>query len=245
MTMYENAMDSLRTGVEHFRAHSPGYASRKRAIQDVYHAVELLLKQRLEDSDPTLIYRNKIGPDTPTVGVREAFTRLEDLGCNMPAEERATIERLGAVRNRIEHHKYDHNESDDAIIGASLKLILYFAEFELGRKLEDDIGQELFGEIQNRVLEYNEHNHLAEHRLMEWMKEKWSSFDPHLADTPDEFEGTHECPKCGEDWLVIGYHDKPFCFRCNTSVDAECCEDCGRTFFSSAGCDCDQYADPE
>lgn len=34
---------------------------------------------------------------------------------------------------------------------------------------------------------------------------------------------------CNQEYLVIGYHPKPFCFHCNTSVDAWHCVDCGRS----------------
>ena len=69
-----------------------------------------------------------------TVGVREALTRLENLGLGIPAEEKRTIENIQRVRNRIEHHRYDHNEKeDDAVIAASLKFILFFVEFVFQR----------------------------------------------------------------------------------------------------------------
>jgi hypothetical protein len=53
---------------------------------------------------------------------------------------------------------------------------------------------------------------------------------------PDEFSGTLDCPICRQSYLVIGYHEKPFCFHCNTSVDAEQCEKCGTTHLASEGC---------
>ena len=58
------------------------YSSRKHAILMLFHAIELLLKERLTRTNPILIYKNidtKITEDAQTVGVREALTRLENL----------------------------------------------------------------------------------------------------------------------------------------------------------------------
>ena len=135
--IFENAVDSLRIGMEFFLKET-SYSSRKHAILTVFHAIELLVKDRLAQTNPILIYKNidiKITDDAQTVGIREALTRLENLGLGIPAEEKKTIENIQRVRNRIEHHRYDHNEAEDeTIIAASLKFILYFVEFELRRK---------------------------------------------------------------------------------------------------------------
>ena len=130
--IYENAIDSLRIGMEFFLKED-GYSSRKHAFLTVFHAIELLLKERLAQTNPILIYKNidaKITDDALTVGVREALTRLENLGLGIPDEEKKTIENIQRVRNRIEHHRYDHNDKEgDAIIAGSLKFILFFVEF--------------------------------------------------------------------------------------------------------------------
>ena len=58
---------------------------------------------------------------------------------------------------------------------------------------------------------------------------------------PEEFWGLNDCPACDQDKLVIGWHDKPFCFYCNSTIDAAQCESCGRTFLVKEGCDCDAF----
>ena len=64
-----------------------------------------------------------------TVGVREALTRLENLGLGIPDDEKKTIESIQRAQKQNRHQRYDHNENqDDAIIASSLKLILYFVE---------------------------------------------------------------------------------------------------------------------
>jgi hypothetical protein len=243
--IYDNAVDSLRIGMESFLKET-GYSSRKHAILTVFHAIELLLKERLAQTNPILIYKNidaKITDDAQTVGVREALIRLENLGIGIPAEEKRTIENIQRVRNRIEHHRYDHSEVEhDVIIAASLKFILYFIEFELQRKLEGHIDGTILRDISRRVFEYNESNALAEHRFNEWAHTQWPDWKEEEEDTPEEFGGTLPCPECRQNWLVMGYHEKPFCFHCNTSIDdANECEDCGEVFVVKRGCQCGKY----
>jgi hypothetical protein len=75
--IYENAIDSLRIGMEFFLKET-SYSSRKHAILTVFRAIELLLKERLAQTNPILIYKNidaKITDDAQTVGIREALTR--------------------------------------------------------------------------------------------------------------------------------------------------------------------------
>ena len=246
--IYENAIDSLGIGMEFFLKED-GYSSRKHAVLTVFHAIELLLKVRLARTNQILIYKNidaKITDDAQTVGVREALTRLENLGLGIPAEERKTIENIQRVRNRIEHHRYDHNEKeDDAIIAASLKFVLFFVEFALQRKLDGKIDPKLLRDINRRVFEYNESRGLAEYRFNEWARSEWPDWNEEEEDIPDEFGGTHRCPECRQDWLVIGYHDKPVCFWCNTNVDAHCCADCGETFVVGESCGCGKYTKPD
>jgi hypothetical protein len=242
--IYENAVDSLRIGMEFF-VRETNYSTRKHAILTIFHAIELLLKERLAQINPVLIYKNidaKITNDSFTVGAREALTRLENVGLGLPDEEKKIIERIQLIRNRIEHHRYDHTEKEDnEIIAASLKFILFFVEFALQRKLENHIDGALLRDINRRVLEYNERQGLAEYRFQEWALKVWPEWDEKLEDTPKEFEGTLPCPECRQDWLVVGYHDKPICFHCNTTIDAAACEDCGDVFLRALGCGCGKH----
>lgn len=235
--IYANAVDSLRIGIEHFLK-APDYSSRKHAILTVFHAIELFLKEQLSRSNPILIYRNldaKITEDSQTVGVKEALVRLDNLGLGLPRDPQLVIERIQKRRNRIEHHRYDHKEEDEAIISESLAFILFFVESELKGKLHQDVPPDTLREIQ-RLVYGRDLRWIAEHRLEKWMRETWGAWNPEESDGPDEFLGTNDCPICSESWLVIGHHQTPFCFYCNTSVDASKCEDCGRTYMTVKGC---------
>jgi hypothetical protein len=237
--IFENAIDSLRIGMEFFQRDS-SYSTHKHAILTVFHAIELLLKEQLHRTNPVLIYKNidkTVTDDSVTVGVVDAITRLENTGVKLPDDQRAIVEKIQSRRNRIEHHRYDHKEAEDAIIIAeALKVIFYFAEFVLEVRLEDHIDHTLLLPMKQRVMEYNELQGLAEFRFEAWAKTRWPKWDNTVEDIPAEFEGTHDCPECRQTWLVIGYHPKPFCFWCNVPVDAAICENCGRTYFVKDGC---------
>lgn len=235
--IYENAVDSLRIGIEHFLK-EPGYSSRKHAILTLFHAIELFLKEQLFRTNPILIYRNldtKITDDSTTVGIKEALTRLENLGLGLPKQPQEVIERIQKRRNRIEHHRYDHKEEDETIISESVAFILFFVDGVLKMKLENHVSPETLRDIQNLV--YGQDRYwIAMHRLAQWMHETWPYWDEENSDTPDEFSGTVDCPICRQSYLVMGHHEKPFCFHCNTSIDATECDNCGRTYLVSGGC---------
>jgi hypothetical protein len=115
---------------------------------------------------------------------------------------------------------------------------LYFIEHFLQERLEDDIDPTMLREIQRLVLQYNERRGLAEYRLDTWLQEQWPDWHREEEDTPEEFAGTLPCPECRQDWLVIEDMERPFCFWCNTSVDAVDCEDCGVVYVRSEGHSC-------
>lgn len=167
---------------------------------------------------------------------------MENLGLGLPAYAKKTIESVQKVRNRIEHHLYDHREEDEAIIGELLKFIMYFIEFVLHRKLDGQIDDGVLREIIRLKFDYEERRGLAEFRFHEWLCTAWPNWKGAEGDIPEEFGGVCQCPECAQDWLVIGWHDKPFCFHCNLTIDADECEHYGRTFLLKNGCDCGAYA---
>ena len=217
------------------------YSSRKHAILTLFHSIELLLKEYLYRINPILIYKNidkPITEDSLTVGISDLLIRLENLNLGMPLEQKEIIKNIQKRRNRIEHHRYDKVDEDERVIAESLKLILHFVEFFLNERLEDDVDPDTLREIQRLVFEYNELLSLANYRLEQWIKKQWPSWDPEKLDSPEEFEGTLDCPECRQCYLVISDTDQPFCFWCNTKIDAEECEDCGTVFIAGVGHRC-------
>ena len=96
-----------------------------------------------------------------TAGIREILVRLENIAVQLPDDQVKAIEKIQRVRNRIEHHRYDHNEKeDDLILGEAFKVVLFFVEFVLEKKLGEAVGAELISEMQARVFDYNERESL-------------------------------------------------------------------------------------
>jgi len=245
--IYLNAVDSLRIGIDFFLKER-SYSSRKHTILTLFHSIELFLKERLHQENRLLIYRDidaKITEDSSTVGIREILARLDNIGLGLPKDERGIIEKIQKRRNRIEHHRYDHKEADDIVIADSFKFILFFAEGVLKKDLASDIDLESLRAIRRAVFERNELDAIAHWRFDEWAKKQWPEWNPENEDIPEEFSGTLDCPICTESYLVIGYHDKPFCFHCNTTIDAADCPECGRTFLVDEGCGCGYGEQPQ
>lgn len=236
--IYINDVDSLRIGIEYFLKEG-GYSSRKHAILTLFHAIELFLKEQLHRTNPILIYRNieaPIAEDSQTVGIKEALARLENLGLGLSEELREIIERIQKRRNRIEHHRYEQKEEDERTIAQSLQFILFFVNTVLAGNLEADIPAETLRAIQRIVYDRQELYWNAEQRLELWMRATWPDWNNEQSEMPEKFEGTTRCPICWEDFLAMGYHKKPFCFHCNTTVDAAVCDHCGRTYTSNSLC---------
>ena len=236
--IYDNAVNSLRIGFDFFKQER-SYSTRKHAILTVFHAIELFLKERLYQTNPILIYRNidaRITDNSMTAGIREILVRLENIGVQLPDDQVKAIEKIQRIRNRIEHHRYDHNKKeDDLILGEAFKVVLFFVEFVLEKKLGEAVGAELISEMQARVFDYNKRESLAYHRLHEWMQKQWLEWNPMERDC-DEFAGTNDCPVCRQSYLVTDYFEKGFCFHCNVTVDAAVCENCGRSYLVKDGC---------
>jgi hypothetical protein len=156
--IYENAVDSLRIGIEFF-LRERSYSSRKHAILTLFHSIELFLKEHLFQTNPILIYKNidaKITDDALTVGIKDILVRFENIGIGLPKDQFSIIEKIQKRRNRIEHHRYDHKEDDDLIIAESFKFILFFVDDVLKKKLDSDIDANLLRKIHRTVFEHDE-----------------------------------------------------------------------------------------
>ncbi len=230
--LYANAIDSLKIGCGYTVGNTES-AKRKQAILTIFHAIELLLKERLYREHPLLIYRNlsvKIEADSLTVGVKEALIRLESIGVTIPKAPKDVIEKLQGRRNRIEHHRYEDEVTDHQIISESIAFSFFFIEAILEEDFHRDMGVDLMREIQSVVFSHDEQQLAASFRLENWLKKTWPEWNPMESDLPDQFEGTLDCPVCREEYLAICGQREPFCYFCNTPVDAVECPECGFTY---------------
>lgn len=135
--LIENAKDSLDCAIENIIDNSrPKDGCLKRVIQNLSHAVELLLKERLVREHPAFVY-TKIdqypNKDALTITTDLAVQRLERLvDLALDKDDKKTIENSRKKRNSIEHFEFDiPTQEAEVIIGRLLSFIIRFSKEHL------------------------------------------------------------------------------------------------------------------
>jgi len=211
-------------GVRHYL--DTGLQTRdKWAILELFHAIELLLKERLWQEHPLLIYRHVDRPttaDAQTVGLQETLARFANLDVELPQQYVTILKDLQRRRNTIEHHRFLPDTSHRQVLGEALKFIVYFLREHLDEDVEDHLQPELFAQVRELIFEYEE---LLE-RAKASMDAACNRFDPK---EQGQFE-TATCPQCRNPTVLIGPTGEPFCHFCNAIVTVRLCEECGGYF---------------
>jgi hypothetical protein len=227
--IYANAVDSLRVGIEH-SLKTPDNSSRKHAILSLAHAAELLLKEQLHRLKPALVYRYPDHPDkAKTGGITDTLRRLDQLGFELPPTTLSLIRSLQTRRDQIKH-SYDLHPEDEALIKETLIFALEFMGTVLVVQIEQALPAEMLRQVQCQIFTRKERYQVAQRRLSQWMNSTWPTGDS------GNFAGTYDCPTCRLDFLVIGHHERPFCFSCAASVEAAICRRCCQTYQQEKGC---------
>ena len=222
--LFENAIDSLEFGIRTF-LYGEYDTAPKHAILNVFHSIELLLKELLHRAHPLLIYKNidrPITDDSLTVSLNEIFERLSNLRIALSPKEISIIKDLQRRRNRIEHHRFEKDDSHKYVVGKALRFIYYFLQDHLETSLEEQLSEDdLYQEAREAILSYEE-----------LLKEAEREIQSHLAImTKDDFDVPREsfaCPECGHMTVLIGTDMGDFCFYCHSEVDMEQCIICGQ-----------------
>jgi len=217
----ENALDSLRMGVGHFLNKKLTTAD-KWAILELFHTIELLLKERLHRENPLFIYKNidqPVGDDSYTVGLREALARFTNLDIEIPKEYAAILLDLQKRRNRIEHHRFVPDESHHHVLGEALKFIKYFIEEHLDEELEQHLPAKHFEEVKTLILSYEE--------LVQRAESDARSILDHFNPKERSLIDVEICPQCGNESLVIGAgEEEDKCYFCDEQVVFARCWEC-------------------
>lgn len=139
--LLSNARDSIDHAIElvawGVNVGQPEPRRLKQAIQSIAHGVELLLKERLKQIHPSLLWENVDkypNLNARTVTAEGAMSRLTNIG-GIAFEQRdiELIRSLRATRNAIEHHVWTTTKQEaDSIIGKALEFSLHFSKSELG-----------------------------------------------------------------------------------------------------------------
>ncbi len=218
----ENALDSLRMGVRHYLDKKLETAD-KWAILELFHTIELLLKERLNREHPLFIYKNidqPISDDSITVGLRETLARFSNLDIEIEEEHTKILLDLQKRRNRIEHHRFVRDKSHRHVLGEALKFIKYFLEDHLEEDLEDHLPPKHFEEVKSLILSYEELVRRAESDA-ESVLHRFSPKEQSMIEIAT-------CPQCANESLVLGAgEDEDKCYFCDEPVVTRRCDECG------------------
>ncbi len=146
--LVENAKDSLAHAVEHLtRPEEPTPSDLKRAILDVAHVVELILKERVRRIHRAFIWENVDkypSLKAQTIGMGKAVSRLLNLeGIALTKDSKKTLSTCRRIRNRIEHFEFEIELKEArAIVGRMLSFIFTFAKSYLEIDLETDFKED-------------------------------------------------------------------------------------------------------
>ena len=223
--LFDNAIDSLEVDIR-FYIYGEFETAHKHAILNIFHSIELSLKEKLHRIHPLFIYKNidrPITEDSQTVSLDEILARYNNLGISLDHKQIGILKNLQARRNRIEHHRFEPDDSHFYVIGKSLKFLYYFLPDHLDCSLEDFLDEDIYRKSRELILEYEE-------RLEEAEKEVEERTTPKTKDDLCEPTDSAICPECGNETVVIGTERGDFCFFCMEEVDLVQCEWCGGYF---------------
>ena len=144
-----NAKDSLRQAVELLAWKEIGdhHSRLKHAIGSAAHAIELLLKEKLRQTNPAFIWENVDkypSLEARTVTVDTAISRLKRIASvSLSDQDIGHIKSLRKTRNAIEHYEWSATEAEArVIVGNALSFAFAFSKDELGTDLSIDFKQE-------------------------------------------------------------------------------------------------------
>jgi hypothetical protein len=141
----------------------------------------------------------------------------------------AILDRLYEKRHK-NLSKREDDPDEEELVEASIRMILVYIENDLKIRLDYVIPPQVLRAVQLKLYSLQERRMIASKRLDKWLQGKWPR------GWEGVFCGTVDCQQCRTDYLVIGYHSKPFCFSCSTCVDAAECKRCSRTYLKAEGC---------
>jgi hypothetical protein len=195
----------------------------KHAIRDIFHAVELLLKERLAREHRLLVYRDidrPIGDESPTVGLDQVLWRFHNLGVALSDDDVTILKDLRRRRNRIEHHSFVPDASHKHVVGKALRFIYYFLPEHLGTSLEEVMADEedLYKKAREEILSFEE--------LLEEAEEKVAQLTSMNIPGDGGAMGAW-CPDCANFTMVIGSEKGNYCFLCDEEKEVGPCDTCG------------------
>jgi hypothetical protein len=193
------------------------------------HAVELLLKARLEKIDPDLILRDQSkrpgNDDSVTLGFDQLVAKLGDQGVLLDVQDVSDLAALRKFRNRIEHRRLRANRSDvEDFVGQAMRFLDRFTRDELNLNIRDQFDAVTYDTLIELLHGFEEASSRAMQEMKQFLGPDWE----HIV-----FTEAIECPRCGN--YTVAYPDPRFdlgraqCFSpgCRATVQTAQCELCG------------------
>jgi hypothetical protein len=224
----ENGLDSLAHAVDHYLSEQPANYL-KYVVLHTVHAVELLLKARLEAIDPDLVLRepNKrpVTDDSITLGFDRLVVTLRTQGVPLDPQDVCDLSALRRFRNRIEHRRMRANRSEvENFVGQAIRFLDRFTRDELHLNLRDQFDAVTYDTLIELLHGFEEASNRAMQEMNQFLGPDWE----HIV-----FTEAIECPRCGN--YTVAYPDPRFdlgraqCFSpgCRATVQTAQCELCG------------------
>lgn len=231
-----NAVDSVKHGIEHFvRAETEDEAKNyKYAILHVAQSVELVLKSRLWQEHPILIYNNldsNLTDESSTVNFKQSIARLGNLGVRLKKQELKAVKDIRRIRNRIEHKDcFFKIQETRIILGEALKFIDGFAKKQLEIDIREELDRTTRAQLAHLIGFYDEQVMLAQKEAV-GLKNKLTNqgLDAEI----------WACPVCLSDTVVIergqchgwGPNGEEDYVECDDILHTEHCAACDSNIF--------------
>lgn len=210
--LINNAKDSLGHAVEHLTNEDKVDAGDlKRAIRDVAHVIELLLKERLRRVHPAFIWQDvdKYPSSTAyTVSTLKAVERLIKIaGIPLSDDNKQIIYSCKKIRDSIEHYEFELDLKEaKGIIGRMLSFIFDFSKSHLNLDLEYEFRENDRWKELIEIYEFWEaHSAAMEKQLMKSGKPVW------------------DCPSCGASTFDLSLMRCIFCGHSEERLECNIC----------------------
>ncbi|HBO3911254.1 hypothetical protein ACM79C_06150 [Pseudomonas aeruginosa] len=188
----------------------------KFAVLSVVQALELILKERLRQEHPALIFSN-IDDQRHTVSIERAAERLKKIaGIRISEADMKGIRTAAGIRNSIVHHEFELNpEHVRSIFGRLLGCLFDFYHDHFLETLAKQIPEDLW----IKALEIRRYMDELEARVRCRIKEQGSD---------EKFMTT--CPKCWQDTFCWDPKIEK-CHLCGHAEEVAICQECGLITF--------------
>ena len=228
----DNALGSLKHGIEHFISYEKDPSDLKFALIHVFHSVELYLKARLAQDHPLLIFSKpecSISDEAHTVGFDTLVARLRNAQISLSKEDLECLDFIKRIRNAVEHHRIKANEEEVRNhIGKAARFLERFLKDQLSIVLQDELDAKIYKPLKEAIYTYKER--------LEEAKKKIQNYLPKHND--DVFYTIESCPECWEDTIPMpspaSHEYLAYCFFCKNKFYYKSCDRCGRHSFSSS-----------